>query len=140
MASLLFCLTSSLGTTRQTWRSWKRPFVASRCLVYSGEHVCWKTLNFPSTILMHILMQFTLYNKNEIYNVNKMVLLQLVQPNWFQWDMGSRSCRSCWLLLMTLYLWTPSLRNAWQLSHAMSTSKAVTLLHSTKFKVSSSCS
>lgn len=60
----------------------------------------------------------------------------MIQPNWCQWDMESRSCRSWWLLWMTLYLWTPSSKNTWQLSHATSISKAVTLLHSTKFKFS----
>lgn len=60
-----------------------------------------------------------------------------MQPNWFLWDMESRSCRSWWLLLMTLYQWTPSSKNVSQLSQLMSMSKAVTMLHSTKFKVPS---
>lgn len=129
MASLLSFSMLSLGMMRPTWRSWKRLSAVLRCLVYCGEHVCWNFHKLFSCI-------FDAFNFFQNYHLSKMFLFQLVKPNWFLWDMGSRSCRSWWLLLMTLYPWTPLLRNAWQLSHATSISRAVTLLHSTKSKFS----
>jgi hypothetical protein len=114
--------------TKPTWKSLRKLLGVWTWKASSGVLVSY----FDLTDILLVKEVFAcLVMVNFIHLVTQNILR--LQPNLFQLDMVSRSCKLWWPLLMTLFLLTTSLRTISKLSQPMSTFRAAILLLSTKF-------